>query len=237
MKQPSLFGPFKFTFRFLPNNAMLLTIGSYMEGGETMDLDVLALRGKTEPEAYAETLTREDLSSLVPLLQEKDDALRYAAFLTLCARSRTTPDVFAYWDIFSAKLTDENSYQRSIGLMLIAHNVKWDTAGLFESVLKTYMSCCNDRSFVTRRQAINNISLWAPYAQKHLRPAAQMLMEIDVAACKETQRKLLLQDICFALIELQRFLKDVRISSYLHHAVTGGILDKKTAKRLMDALP
>ena len=48
-----------------------------------MDLDVLALRGKTEPEAYAETLTREAPSSLVPLLQEKDDVLRYAAFLTL----------------------------------------------------------------------------------------------------------------------------------------------------------
>ncbi len=48
-----------------------------------MDLDVLALRGKTEPEAYAETLTREALSSLVPLFQEKDDVLRYAAFLTL----------------------------------------------------------------------------------------------------------------------------------------------------------
>lgn len=45
-----------------------------------------------------------------------------------------------------------------------------------------------------------------------------MLMEIDVAACRETQRKLLLQDICFALVELQRFLKDARVSSYLHRA-------------------
>ena len=205
--------------------------------GSGMDIAELILRGKTEPESYAASLTLEEIASLVPLLQEKEDALRYAAFLTLCARSQSTPDVLPHWETFEQKLRHKNSYQRSIGLMLIAHNVRWDTAGLFRGAFSGYMACCNDESFVTRRQAIQSIRFWAPYAPEHLEEAAAMLMEIDVALCKETQRKLLLQDICFALVCMAELAPDIACAGYLHHAVTGGLLDKKTAKRLIDALP
>lgn len=202
-----------------------------------MNSDELIVRGKTEPEIYAATLTTAEIASLIPLLQEKDDALRYSAFLTLCARSKTTPDVMPYWETFEKKLTDENSYQRSIGLMLIAHNTMWDTAGRFGGAFKEYMACCDDVSFVTRRQAIQSIRLWAPYAQGLLTATAKILMSIDVAACKETQHKLLLQDICAALVFMAELSPGLEISAYLNQAITGGILDKKTAKRLLDALP
>ncbi len=202
-----------------------------------MDIAELILRGREEPEEYAATLTTEDIATLIPLLQEKDDALRYSAFLTLCARSKTTSDVMSYWETFEKKLTDENSYQRSIGLMLIAHNARWDTTGRFGGAFSGYMACCNDTSFVTRRQAIQSIQLWAPYAEEHLTAAANILMEIDVTACKETQRKLLLLDICTTLIFMAELAPQLEISGYLQRAITGGILDKKTAKRLVDALP
>lgn len=202
-----------------------------------MDMAELLLRGKTEPKAYAKTLSTAEIASLIPLLQEKDDALRYSAFLTLCARSDMAPDIMPYWETFEKKLTDENSYQRSIGLMLIAHNTRWDTGGRFGGAFDKYMACCNDESFVTRRQAIQSIKLWAPYGREHLAAAAKILMAIDVAACKETQRKLLLQDICATLVFMAGLAPDPDVSAYLNQAVTGGILDKKTAKRLLDALP
>lgn len=89
-----------------------------------MDMDELILRGKAEPDVYAKTLTASEIASLIPLLKEKNDALRYSTFLTLCARSKDTPDVMPYWETLEKKLTDDNSYQRSIGLMLIAHNAR-----------------------------------------------------------------------------------------------------------------
>ncbi len=202
-----------------------------------MDMAELLLRGKAEPEAYAQTLSADDIASLIPLLQVKDDALRYAAFLTLCARSDMAPDVMPYWKTFEKKLTDENSYQRSISLMLIAHNARWDTDGRFGGAFDRYMACCNDESFVTRRQAIQSIKLWAPYAREHLTAAAKILMAIDVTVCKETQRKLLLQDICAALVFMAGLTPGLDASAYLQQAITGGILDKKTAKRLLNALP
>ncbi len=202
-----------------------------------MDMAELILRGKAEPDVYAKTLTTAEIASLIPLLQEKDDALRYATFLTLCARSKDTPDEMPYWETFEKKLTDENSYQRSIGLMLVAHNARWDTTGRFGGAFQNYMACCADTSFVTRRQAIQSIQFWAPYAPEYLEEAAKTLMKIDVAACKETQRKLLLQDICDALIFLAKLTPHIEISDYLHRVATGGMLDKKTAKRLIDALP
>ncbi len=202
-----------------------------------MDMAELILRGKAEPETYARELTTADIATLIPLLHEKNDTLRYSTFLTLCARSKATPDVMPYWETFVQKLGNENSYQRSIGLMLLAHNVRWDTCGRFSNAFPGYMACCSDESFVTRRQAIQSIKLWAPYAQEHLTAAARILMAIDVAACKETQRKLLLQDICDALLYMAELAPLPDIPAYLHQAITGGIWDKKTAKRLLDALP
>lgn len=99
------------------------------------------------------------------------------------------------------------------------------------------MACCTDASFVTSRQAIQHIQFWAPYAPEHVEEAAQILMKIDVAAYKESQHKLLLQDICDALIVLKKLTPSIEISDYIHRVATGGILDKKTAKRLIDALP
>ncbi len=65
------------------------------------------------------TLTAADLSQLVEWLNEKDDDLRYKSFLLLQDRSQKFDDVYPYWDTLVAKLDSDNSYQRSLGLMLL----------------------------------------------------------------------------------------------------------------------
>ena len=82
---------------------------------------------KNNMEDMSKTLQSEDLHLLIDLLCEKDDKIRYPAFLLLQCRSMNQDDVYLYWDIFREKLKSENSFQRSIGLMLIAENAKWDT--------------------------------------------------------------------------------------------------------------
>ena len=94
---------------------------------------------------------------LVELLNEKDDNLRYHAFLLLQNRSQINSDVYPFWDELVSKFTSTNSYHRSIGLMLIADNVRWDQEGKFEPLLETYLSFVDDEKPITVRQCIQSL--------------------------------------------------------------------------------
>lgn len=67
---------------------------------------------------------KEDIPQLIEWLTLKNDNVRYKVFLLLQNRSLFCDDVYPYWGTFRNKLKSDNSYQRSIGLMLIAENVK-----------------------------------------------------------------------------------------------------------------
>ena len=113
-----------------------------------------------------ETTEKEDLANLVPALSaadidqlvnwlaETDDNFRYKCFLLLQARSQVAADVYPYWDAFAAKLSSANSYQRSLGLMLIAENARWDVAGRFNALVDRYLALCDDEKPVTVRQCV-----------------------------------------------------------------------------------
>lgn len=74
----------------------------------------------------AKKLDKNDIPQLAEMLSLKEDNIRYRAFLLLQNRSMFFDDVYPFWDIFREKLGSDNSYQRSIGLMLIAENARWD---------------------------------------------------------------------------------------------------------------
>lgn len=179
----------------------------------------------------AQKLTIEEIASLVDALVLKDDALRYAAFLALQKRSEQTPNVYPHWDRFAERLNDENSYQRSVGIMLVAENVKWDKDGHFCPVFHSYMSHCTDEKFITSRQTIQGIPKWAKYTPELLDEAVDILTCIDVGALKDTQKKLILIDILNALAAIRQVHPSDKVEAYVHRAVTGGILDKKAAKQ------
>ena len=90
------------------------------------------------------TLNAPDINQLVSWLTEKEDNFRYKCFLLLQSRSEQASDVYPYWDTFVEKLDNDNSYQRSLGLMLIAENVRWDSNGKFDQILDRYLSFCDD---------------------------------------------------------------------------------------------
>jgi hypothetical protein len=196
-----------------------------------MDVDTL-LSQKNNLEGFAATLTGEYINYLVPLLMEKNDEIRYLAFLVLCQRSSTHPDVYPYWDVFVSKLSHENSYQRTIGATLIAANIRWDEKKKFARIFQTFMSLCNDEKFVTSRLTIQTIPVWANYVPELLDKAADELIHINVRSLKESQRKLILLDIINALIAIRELKPSAKITKYLIEAMTGGFLDKKSMKKL-----
>ncbi len=116
-----------------------------------MDISHLKAINKTEILATANALSPSDINFLVDTLKEKDDKLRYIAFLLLKAHSRNSPYVYAYWDALTEKLSSANSYQRSISVMLLAENVRYDTQEKFAGVLEKFLALCNDEKFITAR--------------------------------------------------------------------------------------
>jgi hypothetical protein len=147
----------------------------------------------------AKNLSKADIEYLVTTLSEKDDKLRYNAFLLLQTNSKDSPNVYSHWDQLKDKLYDANSYQRSIGLMLIAENVRWDREGKFGVIVNKYMECCADEKFITSRQAIQSLANVVTATSVYDEKIKQALNFLALDKYKPNQQSLLKKDIASIL--------------------------------------
>ena len=158
-------------------------------------MDRIPKMDKSELENLAAGLDKKEIPVLVEALSSKKDEVRYPPFLLLQALSGFRGDLYPYWDTFQEKLRSENSYQRSIGIVMLARNAKWDTQNKLDEIIGLYLSFCDDEKAVTVRQCIQSIAYILPY-KVHLHGViADKLMSIDISERKETQQKLVLKDI------------------------------------------
>lgn len=198
---------------------------------------LLNLPKEALPEA-AKALSPEDISKLVPLLALKEDNIRYQAFLLLKERSAIAGDVFPYWQTFLEKLQSDNSYQRSIGLMLISENARWDKKSKTAAALDAYCNCLTDEKPITIRQCVQGLK---PVVSSHPElggAIGERLTALDLTTIKETMRKLVLQDIIdvLLLIRAQSGRSNEALETYLLSALSGGLLDAKVKKLLQAKL-
>jgi len=166
-----------------------------------MDVNRLKELQKDEISNVAGSLEGDDIGLLVADLAEKDDKIRYQAFLLLQASSRILPLVYPYWHILEGKLESDNSYQRSVGLKLIAENVKWDKEGKFAKTLDKYLSRCADEKFITARQAIQALSHIITATAAYNDSIKRSLASFPFQKYKNGQQKLLKKDIS-AILEM-----------------------------------
>ncbi len=185
---------------------------------------------------YSKELDLNDLDVLVDWLSEKNDKIRYQSFLLLQERMKYANDVYPYWEEFRKKLRSENSYQRSIGLMMIAGNVKWDKDNKFEEMLDEFCSLLNDEKPITVRQCIQSFREIVPYTTKLNLCIAQALMNINIPILKETMRKLILFDIVSVLLLICNYMKTEEIDNYISNALMGELLDKKMKQTIESML-
>lgn len=160
-------------------------------------------------------LSKNDIPQLVDYLSLKDDNARYQAFLLLQNRSSFFDDVFPYWDTFRDKLRSDNSYQRSIGLMLIAENVKWDSENMMENTIDEFLERLNDEKPITIRQCIQSLGKIASYKPGINGKIADRLVSFDLMAVKETMRKSILMDILNVLLIIRKESKTDKIDAYI----------------------
>ncbi len=188
-----------------------------------------------EPEELslaAASLGPEDVAQLVAWLSLKEDDVRYRAFLLLQEKSRMDRDVYPYFDVFCEKLGSDNSYQRSLGVMLIAENVRWDEAGKMREILPTYLEILNDEKPITVRQCIGSLGIIAKAAPVYSGDIAKALCAVDIMSVRETMRKSVQLDIVTVLAVIKKIYADPKIDEYLLSALSGELLDKKAKKAI-----
>lgn len=187
---------------------------------------------KSDLQEASKTIGKEDIAQLVEWLALKDDKIRYQAFLLLQNRALFFDDVYPYWNIFQTKLHSDNSYQRSIGLMLIAENAKWDTEKRMEAAIDEYLECLNDEKPITIRQGIQSLGKIVTCQPGLHNKIAARLVAFDLMSVKETMRKSILLDILNVLLIIRESHKTDEIQDYILNALSGGILDNKTKKQI-----
>jgi hypothetical protein len=173
------------------------------------------IENKDNLQTLAATIDNSDLDLLIDWLKEKDDTLRYTAFLLLQLLSAKGDRVYKYWDNFGNMINDVNSYQRSLGIMLIAENIRWDSQDRFAKLCSSYLEHCDDEKFVTSRQCIQGLQKIIAHTQKHRHEIVDKLLAIQLEGKKETQQGLLLLDIADVLGILYETEKEARIENYL----------------------
>jgi hypothetical protein len=197
-----------------------------------IDSEILRNTEKNDLTELSKTIETEDIPQLVAWLTEKDDKLRYHAFLLLEYRSEQYDDVYPFWNVFCEKLQSSNSYQRSIGVMLLADNVKWDRENKIDNIIQDYLKILHDEKPITVRQCIQSLEKIIPYKEHLHRKIADELMSINIMAIKETMRKSVLVDILSVLAAIRKYQASEKIDTYIFQALTGGLLDKKSVKQI-----
>jgi len=183
----------------------------------------------------SKTLRQEDVLQLVEWLSLKDDNIRYQAFLLLQNRSSLFEDVYPHWGIFHNKLKSDHSYQRSIGLMLIAENVKWDTQGKIVDTIDDVLLLLNDEKPITIRQCIQSLGKISSFRPGLNDKIASRLLSFNLLPIKETMRKSILLDILHVLLIIRNEHKTDEIEGFIRDALSGEVLDRKSKKQ-MEAL-
>ncbi|NLI22722.1 MAG: hypothetical protein GX418_14395 [Clostridiales bacterium] len=201
-----------------------------------MTVEDLLIASKEELPEAAVALQPSDLPQLIALLSEKNDNIRYQAFLALQYRSRSLDDVYPYWERFRSKLTSDNSYQRSIGLMLIAENVRWDTQGRMEATIDAFLECLNDEKPITVRQCIQSLPIIHRYQPRLDETITARLTAIDLMKIRETMRKPILMDALQVLAAIRKEHPSETMDRFFTDALTGGILDAKSKKQIQALL-
>ena len=193
------------------------------------------LKNKNDLSNYSKHIGCADIQLLVEWLNEKDDDIRYATFLLLQMLSQKDDRVYKHWDTFVGKLSQENSYQRSLGIMLIAENIIWDKDEQFAKICSAYLEHCDDEKFVTARQCIQGLNKIISQTNRYRKEIIDRLVGLDFEKRKDTQKGLLLLDTVEVLGKLYQEEKDEKIEAFLKaQFMQGNDKIKKVIAKLID---
>ena len=151
--------------------------------------------------------------SLVEDLASTNDEVRMNALQTLLKVTESKVGwVYEVWDLLLGKLDHENSYQRSIGVILLCNLAKSDLENRLATSLDRLLACTKDEKFITSRQTIQNI--WKAATTKPNRDKVIKHLEKRFTECEnEKHFNLLRHDVIRSLMSLHQEIKDTSLIS------------------------
>lgn len=150
-----------------------------------------------------------DISSLYEKLNLKEDTERYPAFQQLCLLSEYKVSwTYEVWDQLVEKMSSPNSYQRSIGAILLCNLSQSDPQGRMNNSLEKLLSLSKDEKFITSRLVLQNLwkpAWFEPALREHI--VAHLIARFGECA-NEAHPNLLRQDILQTLFTLAELTHD-----------------------------
>lgn len=164
-------------------------------------------------------------------LSSTNDKMRLDALQTILKITEEKVDwVYDVWNDLVSRLENENSYQRSIGIMVLCNLAKSDSENRIEVILDRILAHTRDEKFITSRQCI--LSVWK-LAVTGSQTKAMVLahLEKQFEDCKEDKHYNLIRlDIIQSMLLLYDNKKDDGILSRAKELVKKESEDKYRKK-------
>lgn len=145
-------------------------------------------------------------------LGSTDDKIRMNALQATLKFSESKVDwVYEVWDLLLGKLDHQNSYQRSIGVMLLCNLAKSDAENRLADSLDHLLVHTKDEKFITSRQCIRNIWKVAAANKSNREKVLKHLEKRFVECADEKHSNLLRQDIIQTMLAVYQADKDGKL--------------------------
>lgn len=145
----------------------------------------------------------EKVEELLELLASRDNSQAYQALKALEEMSAESNCLYPHMDKFIAMASSGNSYVRTRGLALIAHNAKWDVDGKIDGIIDRYLEHITDEKPICARQCIKLLPLLAE-AKPALAPKiVSSLRDANVVRYPDSMRPLVQKDIRDSLLAVE----------------------------------
>ncbi len=145
-------------------------------------------------------------------LSSKNDKLRFEAVQTILKITNEKVDwIYEIWDDLILKLEDENSFQRSIAIMILCNLAKSDRENRINNSIDRLLTHTRDEKFITSRQCIQNIWKVAA-ANQGMKTIIFAHLEEQYKGCtRDKHYNLIRQDIIQSLKNLYEIEKNAII--------------------------
>lgn len=130
----------------------------------------------------------EKVEELLEFLTSRNNSQAYQALKALEEMSAESNCLYPHMDKFIAMASSGNSYVRTRGLALIAHNAKWDVDDKIDGIIDGYLEHITDEKPICARQCIKLLPLLAE-AKPALAPKiVSALRDANVARHADSMR-------------------------------------------------
>jgi hypothetical protein len=145
-------------------------------------------------------------------LSSTDDKIRMDALQATLKLTESKVDwVYEVWDLLLEKLDHENSYQRSIGIMLLCNLAKSDVENRLADSLNRLLVHTKDDKFITSRQCFQNIWKVAVANKSNREKVLKHLEKRFVECADEKHSNLLRGDIIQSMLAVYQVDKDEKL--------------------------